>query len=319
MGDSVKIKLMFWKLWVIGIGNTAISGVFGYFLYQFFRGESGFWLAVVWGILFLTGFLLQSLYVLSEKIELVMLAAEGVALITLFLTQWNLALLIGLVAALGFFWLAARDGQRDVESQMKFSLRRFQQLTASKTLTAISLLVTVGYFSAAGVTAESLFSSKNFAAMLKPAEPLLRNTLIRNFSFTMTVGAFLEAIALQELGEEIRNLPAAVQNQALRGLIQSAQNQLTASLGIRFDAKDTLADIFYRYTLGWVNKIPENYRLLVPLGIGVALFLTVRGIANVAKPVVFVLGYGLHRLALRTGLVVIKKEMREKEVISLAA
>ena len=155
---------------------------------------------------------------------------------------------------------------------------------------------------------------------MRPAEPIVQNLLIDNFSFNMTVYQFAEASVINQLagqlGVPINSVPAAVKSAAINQSLNALQGQ-AAGYGVTFQNNDTISQVVYNYLVGQIKKIPEAFRLVIPAGVALIIFLTVRGLGTVVRWLVSVPAYLVYELLLLTGFARLSLESRSREIIIL--
>lgn len=305
------------KLTIIGIVNVLAAALLGYAFKSVIADgglTAGNILAVIGGnILFLSLFLLQVLFVKSFKIQGLIVGLETVAFAAPFILSWSWILLIAMALLFLLLLRAISRGLDELDNQMKVKFLSIERHTLPTVITALSLFVSIVYVGVNGIGA-SFLSKDAFRILLKPAEPLVRSLLIKDFSIDMAVTGFAEDLAAMQLGEAFTNLPAEAKNQAMTEVIRQLHTQ-AASYGIIFKNTDTIADVFYSYFGKKFELIPNNYRSLIPYVIFLLTFLTVKSLGGLLRWVVSIPAYALYQFLLATGFAHIGLESRSREII----
>ena len=132
----------------------------------------------------------------------------------------------------------------------------------------------------------------------------------------MSVRQFVERAAIKQLREQGIPVPASLGESEAKQLIGELRKK-AEPYGIAFQATDTVLDVFYNYVNDLLKKIPRQYRLVIPIGYALAVFLAVRAIAIVFRWVAALVVYLLFELALLTGIATTTLEATNREIIVL--
>lgn len=308
------------KIAVIGALGVLASGAFGFFLNLFINGNSGAGGAAgFFGIGFLAVFLLQTLFLKSEKIINLILLLESLGMSVFFLGRLSLAVLSAWLLLLFFLWIAAGSGKQELDNRLKINFFQVDRRTTYKAITALAVFVSIVYASANGFSQTGI-SEKGLEAFLKPAEPLIQKLEISNFSFQMTVYQLADAIITQQaaaqFGLEAKAVPASLKNEAINKTLVELKD-MASGYGISFKNNDTILKVIQNYLARQLAKLPEQVRAVIPFGFGLLIFLTIKGFGLIIRWLAAIPAYILYQLALVTGFSRLSLESRSKEILIL--
>ena len=105
-------------------------------------------------------------------------------------------------------------------------------------------------------------------------------------------------------------------NSAISGALDQLRG-LAGNYGINFKNTETLSDVFYNFAMQKLNLIPDTFRNLIPVGLVLLIFLTIKGVAVFLRWFISGLAYLLYELALATGFARLTLESRSREIVVL--
>jgi len=300
------------KVAIIGAFGVLTAGAFGFFLNLFIEGNSSAGSAAGFlGIGFLAVFLLQTLFLKSEKIVNLVLLSESFGISVFFFSRFSPAILIAWSLLLLFFWNASRSGRRELDNRLKISFFQIDKQTTHKAITALAIFVSIIYASADGL-AKNGISEKGLEVFLKPAEPLIQKLEISDFSLQMTVFQLADSI----IAKQANALPASLKNEAVNKALAGLKDQ-ASGYGINFKNNDTILKVIQNYINKQLEKIPEQIKVVIPFGFGLLIFLTIKGFGFIIRWLVAIPAYILYQLSLVTGFSRLALESRTREIIIL--
>lgn len=305
------------KLSAIAVVNVLAALLLGFVLKEVV-GDGGLTvgniLAVIGAnILFLSLFILQTLFLKSFKLQTILVGLETIVLVLPFIFNWSGALLLATVALFVFLLKAVKGGMDEMENQIKIQFFPIEKRTLPAVITALSIFVSILYVSVNGLGA-AFISKSAFRILLKPADPLIQSLLVKDFSIDMSIAKFAEVLAIKQFGDAFAILPPAAKSQAMAEVLKQLHMQV-AGYGIKFENTDTVSDVFYSYFVRQFNLIPESYRSLIPIVIFLLTYFTIRSLGGLLRWVVSVPVYVLFQFLLSTGFARIAQETRNREII----
>ena len=308
-----------WKIAAVGAAGLISALVFGYFLRLFLGGGNQLPVLVAALVLFLIVFVLQTLFLKGAFIVNSLMALESAGIMIFFLDRFSWYWLLALASLLGFFWLAVHRGRVEIDNQMQVHFFRVEKKVLAQVFTGISLLISLMYAEISGLGNLGI-TQKQIDNILRPAEPVVQSLLLENFSFNMTVYQFTEASVIDklagQLGAPINSVPAAVKSAAVNKSLDGLRGQ-AAGYGINFRNSDTISQVVYNYIIGLIKKIPSRFQFVVPIGVVLIIFLTVKGLGTIIRLLVSFPAYLVYKLLLLTGFARLSLESRSGEIIIL--
>ncbi len=309
------------KVVIVGAFGVLSAVAFGFFLNLFIGGNSGAGAAAgFFGIGFLAVFLLQTLFLKSEKITNLILLLESLGMSVFFFNRISLAILSAWILLLLFLWNASRSGRQELDNRLKISFFQIDKQTTYKAITALSIFISIVYASANGFSQTGI-SEKGLEAFLKPAEPFIQKLSISNFSFNMTVYQLADSIiteqAAKQLGVQPNAVPASLKNDAINQTLAGLKDK-ALGYGISFKNNDTVLKIIQNYIAKQLEKIPEQARAVIPFLFGLLVFLTIKGFGLIIRWLVAIPAYIIYELCLTAGFSRLALESRTREIIILS-
>ncbi len=305
------------KLVAIYIVNILSAGFLGYVTKLIITdggvSAGNILIATLVSFAFLSLFLLQALFVKSMKTQGLLVLLETLALAAPFIFFWSWTFMLAVALLLFFLMNAIRSGMKEMDNQMKIGFRAIEKRTLPTAVTGLALFVSIIYVTVNGVGA-SFLSKDAFRIMLKPADPIAQSLLAKDFSIGMTMEKFAETLAVKQFGPAYTTLAPSMKKQALTEVLTQLRAQATG-YGISFKNSDTVSDAFYSYFVKQFDKIPVQYRSMIPYIILLLTFLTVKSLGAILRWLIIAPTYVLYQFLLSAGFARIAMESRSREII----
>jgi hypothetical protein len=188
--------------------------------------------------------------------------------------------------------LASRKIKKEEEVQTNLNFFRIFKRGLPIFITALILVVSmVYYFSpelANRTTAKIKISEKLIDTILKPLEGLIQEKL--------TDGINLDS----------------------NKILQETQiNELETKFGIKIEKGDTGKKVLYKIIDYQINNMTGAYQYLIPLGLAVGLFITLKVISILYVLIVIMLSWGMIKILMTLNFVKFEKVQKEVETVSL--
>lgn len=300
------------KLIVLGVVSVGLALLFGYEL-GMLSSESGIREVLFAGgalLLWLTALVIQFFAVNTFRIAIPLLAFEAGALLVFLPVagEGGIALLAatGLLVLflLGGFWRS----RTDLNNHLNVRFFRTATHGLGPVLTGIALFLSV--YGVGLVNAPRLSIHPNvIQIVLEEAVPIARR-LIPGFSPGLPLRQFLESFAGTRLPGSVPNRGAAV-----GVLADELSKQLERMTRIRIEAADTVNTFVERAVNEGLGRLPEKAKLFVLFGIGILLFLALKGLAFFVNWAVTLLAFLAYQFLLVFGFFYLGFENRSKEVV----
>ncbi|NCN53049.1 hypothetical protein GW950_01125 [Candidatus Wolfebacteria bacterium] len=298
-----------WKILSIGIMGFILALVMGYFLANTLSGESNLSALLISSVLFFSVFVLQIIFIRGAGIINGFILIDTVAILIPFLLSFSLSLIVAWLTLLVSWLNSSRKGRDEINNQLKVKFSRVEKIVLPSAFTGLAIFIAI---ITVWVNGTSL-TKDTFLKIIQPTQPIMQTFLSRNFNFNMTVSKFAEEIISTKTGLNISALPQPARDYA----INEALNQLKSDYGLSFINTGSVSDAIYNYLMTWVDKVPRNVRIAVPIGAALLVFLTVKGITYILRYIVFIFTWILYELALITGFAYKSLESRSHEIVSL--
>lgn len=291
------------------IVSLAILGIItacgaSYFINILFgeTSPSSFILAASFIILFIVIFFLQSLFIKTTKINLLVILLETLGLAS-FLVFNNQSLVVFIAIPITYFCLyrSLKKSKEVINNQLKIKVSKAARLSVPKTITAIIILISVVY--SQPFYPDNLVISKSLIKrIIAPSELIIKlasNYLpieINNFSIEMTAS---------ELAKENNLHPLLV-------------NELLKKMGLQLGAGETILDNVYNLINEKVNNLDKKIKWIIFGSILLLAFLTLKGLfLPIRWLIVYVFIYIFYEISMALGFSRLTYEKISKEIIIL--
>ncbi len=312
MEENIAVDRSAWKIAVISIA-TALAGAWLGYAISNELSLIGLIAATVFALLFL----MQSLMMHSGRLIGVVVAAQGAGLLGV--SFWDVgmtnATLLGGLVTIGVLMLASWRGQNYTARTLAISARDAGSVVTPLTMTAIALVATiaiVGTLSANGLA----ISRSALEGFLKPGEWIVQR-FAPGFALDGTLSNFVRTNSELILKGELAVVPKAQQEEAISGALLQIQSTIRDTFAINARANDTMIDIIERIINVQLKKIPDDFRVPVWLGVGVLIWLTIKGFGSLLGGIVNIAAAAFFQLLLLIGFIRTGLESRQKEVVVL--
>ncbi len=312
MDDIIAVDRSQWKIALVGIATAIACVCLGYAIHvnQMTYG-------LIATIVVATALLLQSLMVHSGRLIGMLAAAQGAVLVVA--GFWgtgitNATLLGGLVAGV-LLIVASWRGQNYAGRTLTISVREAGRAVTPLVMTVAALIATIAITSA--LSADGLTLSRSaLEGFLKPGEWITQR-FAPGFALNGTLGEFVRANSGLVFKGELAQLPKSQQDEAIAQVLVQIQETIRGTFAVNARVGDTMLDIIEKITNAQLKKIPEDLHTPVWLGVGVLIFLTIKGIAALLGGIVGLLAAALYQLFMICGFLRLGLESRQKEVVVL--
>jgi len=283
---------------ILGFAVILLGACFWYFLhYVFYVGNltAGCWIAggilfLLWGI----GLCLAMLLIDDNKV------LYGSFLITLglfglFFNNEPFYYLAGLIILFAAFYSASVMTKREEEIQVNLNFWRIWQRGLPRLLTALFIVVALVYF----------FSPH-------PAEIAKREIIIPREIFNSVIKPF-EKLIIERLPEGVNDLDI----EASKILTPKEIKELKDKYNIELKEGETLKDFIYKLANYQLNVAPDPYKKFIPIGLAIALFLSLKIVSLIFVPLTILLSWLIMKILLALKFTRIEKETKEVETVKL--
>lgn len=308
-----------YKLKIIGMGivGVILSFFVGYFSSHYFNnGDStSIILLVVFTILFLALFILQSIISQNTVTDNFLIIATTTALFLPLLNKFSWIILLILALVYLFFWIAQKRGRNKNENLMKIDIFQIGRYVLPWAITSLSLFISVAYLLVSNVD-NGILSPKSIMSLIQPAQPLIKNLVIPDFSFTMTVPQLAKSLAQKEVQKEFVQDPAGAVNQLTNTTLEMIKEK-AAQVDIFFTNNDNIGKILQNYISNQLNGLSKQMRQLIEIVLALLVFVSARSLGTIVGWFVLPVTYLIYELLKFVGFIKLGAEQRDKEIINL--
>jgi hypothetical protein len=283
---------------ILGFAVILLGACFWYFLhYVFYVGNltAGFWIAggflfLSWGISLCLAMLLIDDNKILYGSFLITLGLFG-----LFFNNEPFYYLAGLIILFATFCSASAMIKREEEIQVNLNFWRIWQRGLPRLLTALFIVVALVYF----------FSPH-------PAEIAKREITIPREIFNSFITPF-ENLIVERLPEGVNDLDA----EAVNFLTPQQIQELKDKYNIEIKQDETMKDFIYKLVNYQLNAAPDPYKKFIPIGLAIALFLSLKIAGFIYLPFVILLSWLIMKILLALKFTRIERETKEVETVKL--
>ncbi len=311
--DSTEVDTSMPKIISIGVLGLILGIAISYFLNSLVENPSAanFTWAASLIVLFIITFFLQSIFVKSLKLNLLIILVEMVGLTSFFIIKnYSLILLIAIVLTYAALFSAAKKSKGELSNQLKISMLKVARLSVPKIVTAIAILISVVY--SQPFFPQNLVISKNLIkSIIAPSEILIKiadNYLhigLTNFAVDKTISQLADEMAQKSelpIGSQIIE----------QGLIMQA-----SQIGLTIKSEESLLDVAYNFINSKVQNLNKTMKWVIFGAMFLLIFLTIKGIFWVFHWLLYVLIYLFYEILMALGFCKLSYEQISKEIIVL--
>lgn len=248
------------------------------------------------GVLFFLWGVGMCLVTLLIKNKFILFGSFGLALLLFFIFFNNKPIyyLIVLIILFGAFLIASKKIKREEEVQVNLNFWRIWKRGLPVFITALCLVIAmVYYFSPELMNKKEIkikISEKTIDIFLKPIEGLIEEKLPEGFDLDSDIDKILPADQKRELEKRF---------------------------GIKIEKGDTGRKALYKIVDYQSNNITGPYQYLIPLGLAIGLFITLKIISILYVAIVIMLSWLVLKILMVVKFVKLEKIQKEVETVKL--
>lgn len=308
------------KIWTLAILGVLSSLSLGYFLKSFFDtdGFSRLVSMLLIALAFILIFLFQAIFIKSKNIILWIIAAESLTLVSFFIKEGSALLISAWLAALILLYSAANQGRKTLNNQLKIKFTEISKKVIPGAITALAVFASIIYVGSIN-SGHQIISQSQLKKFLTPAEPIIKNMVVKDFSLNMTVGQIIESLALSKLDPVQKTIisksPAAKKmliNQALESLKPQAEK-----IGLELNSSKTIIETLSDFINQKFAQLPTKTKTLVFIGLGFLIFLTIKTTAALIHWLIYFIAYIIYEILIVSGFIRISLQSQSKEIFLL--
>jgi hypothetical protein len=298
------------KIGILGVLALICGYAFGYFLYTVMPGGADaktwpfFSSAVMWFVMLV----LVTFLIPKKQVGGAIVVGSAIALSIGSRTPIQVIPLTGFILAV--VWLIAGYVRvhREVANAVNIHFARIAFRACQTFVTAIALF---GAFMLVSSIQANGFSIPREAVLgpLQGAEPIVA-TMIPGFSLKSSIHDVVEDVVREKLG---KNVPDAVVEEAIRGVLQNARESLEMSI----QGEELVGDVLYAILAEKLRALSPSAQTAALAGIGVLMFLFAKGLGVIFAYIAIACAFLVYHGALAVGFMRIESVEARREVIVL--
>lgn len=321
---EAEVDHSFWKIFVLGFLTVAgfFAAIFGW--HKFWDNFGYSWLALAVGglLIFLVAAVLDVFFIKSfSKLSFIGFLASFLVLVFLPLSGFAIGV-VGAAAFLALFLLAAKRAFDIANNSIRINFFLIADTLLNKTITGLMLFWAViflfYYFNFSDFTFNQKINQQIINQTLLGAQPIMR-IFSPNFSPYQKTGHVIGEFAADQAGRltpkfELQ-LPAVKER-----IVREVTAQLERNIKDIFPAADfqaTIQDNFYNLVREKIDRLPDNQKLMVAIGLAMLIFFVARGLAFVFLWFFSLAAFIAYKFLLLVGFAQVNLETRSREYISL--
>lgn len=301
--DTAEVDTSILKISIIaGIGVLAAvaSSYFTSLIYKE-PDANNFILAAASVFLFIIIFFLQSLFVKSKNINLLIALGETLGLASfLIFSNYSFILLIAIALTYLALYASIKKGQSELKNQLVINVNKIAKFSVPKIVTAIVILIAVVY--SQPFFPENINISKSLIKrIIAPSEMIVKiadNYLklgLKNFSVEMTIP----------------------QIAAESGLPKELIEMQLQSFGMSIKPGESILDGIYNFVNDKVKKLDQTVRWAIFGSMFLLIFLTIKSFLWLFYWLIYILIYLFYEILMAVGFAKLSYEQISKEILIL--
>ena len=283
-----------------GILAAIASSYFTNLIYKY-PSNGNFTLAAISIFVFITIFFLQSLFIKSTSLNMLIAFGETLGLASfLILNNYSLILLIAVALTYLMFYASIKKSQRELKNQLVISIIKIAKFSVPKIVTAIVILISVIY--SQPFFPENINISKSLIKkIIAPSEMLIKITDsylklgLKNFSVDMTIPQIAKESGLPK---------------------ELIETQLQ-SMGLTIKSNETILDGAYNFVNSKIQNLGKAVRWSIFGSIFFLMFLTIKSLFWMFYWLLYIFIYLLYEILAALGFVKLSYEQISKEILIL--
>ncbi|MEE8131638.1 MAG: hypothetical protein V3T98_01180 [Candidatus Paceibacterota bacterium] len=316
---------------MIKIGALAAVGIISFFLFGFFlklfiveKAANSFIFLIAAAVGFLIVFLLQIFFIKTLWRANFIIFLETLGLAAGFYDKISSTLLITVLVVFLILLWANYSGRREFHNMLKLRFFRISKIVFPKVIMGLALFASViyynlsglGEFAAAGESKEIFISQSSFEKIIAPASGIIQKlNIMPEFDFSSSI----REIAERQIKEnpQIQMLPASIKEQAINKAADEIEKQISDLIGVPVKTESSISQTLYQAMVDKFNKMSQNVKNAILIGIAAVIFLTIEGIAWPIRWIVAVLAWLVYEILLAAGFATVVLEGKSREMVIL--
>ena len=296
------------KIYILVLLTALTGAVASYFL------NSGRFLGgIIFLILFLTFFIVESLFLHDKRRLIPTVVTVSVAFALPFFRLFSASFLIGFVILLVFLFQGARMGGLAMGNMVKIKFFRLVRIISGSIISAVVIFLSIVLI----LTSNFSISRQRVDQVMVLATPFIERFII-GFDADKNTGELLTQITENQLAkaDEFMKLSSTDKRTVLTRETEAVKARIEESLGEKIDLNASVSENVHKIVDTKLSSLSPKAQIYWSAAFIAAIWLSVQSIEFIIYIPLAVLVFLVYELLFALGFAVIQTESRSKEVIS---
>ena len=296
------------KIYILVLLTALTGAVASYFL------NSGRFLGgIIFLILFLTFFIVESLFLHDKRRLIPTVVTVSVAFALPFFRLFSASFLIGFVILLVFLFQGARMGGLAMGNMVKIKFFRLVRIISGSIISAVVIFLSIVLI----LTSNFSISRQRVDQVVALATPFIERFVI-GFDADKNTGELLTQVTENQLAkaDEFMKLSSTDKHTVLTRETEAVKARIEESLGEKIDLNASVSENVHKIVDTKLSSLSPKAQIYWSAAFIAAIWLSVQSIEFIIYIPLAVLVFLVYELLFALGFAVIQTESRSKEVIS---
>ena len=296
------------KIYILVLLTALTGAVASYFL------NSGRFLGgIIFLILFLTFFIVESLFLHDKRRLIPTVVTVSVAFALPFFRLFSASFLVGFVILLVFLFQGARMGGLAMGNMVKIKFFRLVRIISGSIISAVVIFLSIVLI----LTSNFSISRQRVDQVVALATPFIERFII-GFDADKNTGELLTQITENQLAkaDEFMKLSSTDKRTVLTRETEAVKARIEESLGEKIDLNASVSENVHKIVDTKLSSLSPKAQIYWSAAFIAAIWLSVQSIEFIIYIPLAVLVFLVYELLFALGFAVIQTESRSKEVIS---
>ena len=288
---------------------TALTGAVA----SYFLNSGRFLGGIIFLILFLTFFIVESLFLHDKRRLIPTVVTVSVAFALPFFRLFSASFLIGFVILLVFLFQGARMGGLAMGNMVKIKFFRLVRIISGSIVSAVVIFLSIVLI----LTSNFSISRQRVDQVVALATPFIERFVI-GFDADKNTGELLTQVTENQLAkaDEFMKLSSTDKHTVLTRETEAVKARIEESLGEKIDLNASVSENVHKIVDTKLSSLSPKAQIYWSAAFIAAIWLSVQSIEFIIYIPLAVLVFLVYELLFALGFAVIQTESRSKEVIS---
>jgi len=291
----------------------ALATLFGA-LSSYFFNMGALLYGTIFLVLFLTFFMVESLFVYTKLQIATAVAINAVAFSLPFLRLISIYFVIGFILLFLFLFLGAYRGRREIDNMVKIKFPKLVRVISGSLITAVVLFLSI-----------VVILSSNFSISMERVDQIVRistplvSKFIEGFDANINTGDLLARVTEKQLesSDEFSALSARDKQAVINEQIEELKAGIEEWAGASINLDATVTENIHNVVDMKLSSLTPRAQIYWSAALIATVWLSVQGVEFLVYIPLAILVFLVYELLFAMGFAVIQMESRSKEIISL--